>query len=66
MQLAIDNGKSRYIDCSDSFNHFIYEVERAEFGPISELCHIWANKNPRADYFLKKFKEKHRYKCIVE
>ena len=57
IQLAIDTGKNKFMECSDKFNHFIYEVKRAEFGPISELCSIWMNKDLRADFFKERFEE---------
>jgi hypothetical protein len=55
VQLAIDAGKNKFIECSDKFNHYIYEVERAQFGPISELCSIWMSKDLRANFFRQCF-----------
>ena len=48
MQLAVKSQKSKFIEHSDKFNHFIYELERAEFGPMMELCNIWMTTDSRA------------------
>ena len=60
MQLAINVDKSRFLDCSTKFNHYIYELQRAKFGPISELCSIWINKDSRSKFYLDKFKDKNK------
>ena len=57
MQLAIKSNKSKFIDCSTHFNHYIYELRRAKFGPITEMCTIWAAKDPRADLFISLLQE---------
>jgi hypothetical protein len=38
---------SRFSGCSYNFSHFIYEIQRSKFGPISEMCSIWNNLDPR-------------------
>lgn len=53
IQLAVNTNKSNFVDCSDKFNHFIYELERSEFGPISEMCNLWTNFDERASFFIK-------------
>ena len=56
IQLAIKN-ESAFISCSDRFSHFIYELIRAFLGPINELCSIWSQYSPKADFFVQKFTE---------
>ena len=34
MQLGIKTDKSRFIECSDKMNHFIYELQRGIIGPL--------------------------------
>ena len=57
MQIAINSSKSNFIDCSDKFNHYIYELQRSKFGPLAELCNIWMNYDLRADFYQKSAKE---------
>ena len=45
MQLAIKADKSKFIENSNKFCHYLYELERAEFGPINEMCSIWVGKD---------------------
>ena len=54
IQLGIDSKRSRFIDCSDDFNHFIYELQRTPFGFFPELCSIWTSSDPRAEFYEKK------------
>ena len=36
-------------------NHLIYELERTQFDPITELCNIWMASDPyRADFYNNK------------
>ena len=60
MQLAINVDKSRFLDCSSKFNHYLYELKRSEFGPISEMCNIWINKDPRSQFYIDKFHQKNK------
>ena len=57
MQLAIKTGKSQFLDCSSHFNHYIYELKRAQFGPLSELANIWVNLDYRGNYYVQKMEE---------
>ena len=41
IQLAIKNQTSDFIKCSNLFQHYIYELKRSTFGPLTELCSIW-------------------------
>ncbi len=43
IQLEVSSAKTHFIKCSYNFNHYIYELERSFFGPISELSSIWRN-----------------------
>lgn len=54
MQLAIKSEKSKFIESSNKFNHYFYEMKRAEFGPLMEMCSIWISQDLRGDYYLKK------------
>ena len=57
IQLGIDSKRSHFIEYSDDFNHFIYELQRTPFSFISELCNIWTSSDPRAQFFEKKQKD---------
>ena len=57
MQLGIKSDRSRFIECSDKMNHFIYELQRGSFGPLIELSNVWMELDPRADYYKKKLEE---------
>ena len=54
MQLGIKTDKSRFIECSDKMNHFIYELQRGIFGPLVELSNVWMAEDQRADFYQKK------------
>lgn len=36
---------------ANTFSHYIYELTRSKFGPISEMANIWFSKDPRAKEF---------------
>lgn len=55
MQLGINEATSKFIKLSDKANHFIYELERSTFGPISEMCSVYTAVDPRFNFFSKKF-----------
>lgn len=48
IQLQVDEAKSNFIINSSSFKHYLYELSRAEFGPISEMSSIWMNDDHRS------------------
>jgi hypothetical protein len=50
MQLAIKQEKSKFIESSNKFNHYLYELKRAKFGPIMEMCSIWMSQNLSAKF----------------
>ncbi len=54
MQLAIKQQKSRFIECSNKFNHYLYEMKRAKFGSVMEMCSIWMSQDSRADHYKDK------------
>lgn len=53
VQLAINSDHSNFIKCSNKYNHFIYEVKRSIFGPISEFCSIWKSLDGRCKIYEK-------------
>ena len=57
IQLAIKSDKSKFIECSYNFNHYLYEVKRAQFGPIMEMCNIWVNKDSKSKFYLEKIEK---------
>jgi hypothetical protein len=48
MQLAIKTQKTKFSECANKFNHYFYEMKRAKFGPIMEMCSIWCSQDARA------------------
>ena len=54
MQLAIKQEKTKFIENSNKFNHYIYELKRAKFGPIMEMCSIWMSLDLRAEFYAYK------------
>ena len=54
MQLGINSDKSTFIESSNKINHFIYELQRGSFGPLTELGTMWMALDPRAEYYEKK------------
>lgn len=60
IQLSIKN-ESSFLNYSDQYSHFIYELTRAPMGPISELMNVWNNYSPRSEYFKSKFNKFNRY-----
>lgn len=54
MQLAIKSEKSKFIENSNKFNHYFYEMKRAQFGPLMEMCDIWISQDSRAEFYLDK------------
>ncbi len=48
IQLAVKSAQSKFIACSNMFNHYIYELGRTLFGPLTELSSVWMSLDPRA------------------
>ena len=57
MQLVIKSDKSKFIECSYNFNHYLYELKRAQFGPIMEMCNVWISKDLKAKFYLDKIEK---------
>jgi hypothetical protein len=53
IQIAVNTSQSEFMRCSNKINHFIYELERAQFGPIMEMCSVWRNCDKKAEIFAK-------------
>ncbi len=53
IQLAVNTSQSEFMRCSNKINHFIYELERAQFGPVMEMCSVWRHCDPKSDTFEK-------------
>lgn len=51
VQLAIKSQSSHFIKCSNLFHHYIYELQRTNFGPLAELCSIWNTLDRRMDVY---------------
>lgn len=45
---VVNKTKSKFIQCSNKFSHYIYEIKRSIFGPLSELCNVWHNFEHRS------------------
>ena len=43
--------QTQFSKCSFNFSHFIYEMSRSQFGPISEMCSIWNNLQRRSKIY---------------
>ena len=54
VQLAVKTEKTPFSMNLSKFHHFIYELQRADFGPISEMCSIWMNYDIRSSFYLEK------------
>lgn len=54
IQLAVKkNSTNEFLQNSDKFSHYVYELTRTKFGPIAEMANIWFSKDPRAQEFEK-------------
>ncbi len=51
MQLAVKQQKSKFIEHSNKFNHYFYELKRAKFGAIMEMCSMWMSQDSRASFY---------------
>lgn len=66
MQLAIKQEKSKFVEYSNKFNHYLYELKRAKFGPIMEMCSIWMSQDLRAKFYLDKLERISKRKKFTE
>ena len=54
MQLCLNMKKNdKKIGFSNAFSHYIYELKRSKFGPVTEMCSIWTSKDPRSVFYVK-------------
>ena len=51
LKVKLKSAQSRFSSYSYNFSHFIYEIQRSYFGPISEICSIWSNLDPRSKIY---------------
>ena len=70
--MAVNTDTDNWTKCSNNFNHFIYELQRAKFGPLSEMCSIWMNSSCKPEFYENKIKQlklnnqKHKCKAKME
>jgi hypothetical protein len=57
IQLAVNSKTSNFIKCSNMLHHYIYELERSLFGPITELGSIWNSLDNRSKIYEQLVKE---------
>jgi hypothetical protein len=54
VQLAVKQKKSKFIQSSNTLNHYLYELQRAKFGPIMEMSSIWMAQDLKAKFLNEK------------
>ena len=42
----------------DKFNHFLYELKRANLGPVMEMSTIWSYNDSKSTTFTKQIEKK--------
>lgn len=47
IQLSVTSKIHKFAEYSNSFNHYLYELKRSVFGPLTELCNIWKSTDGR-------------------
>ena len=60
IQLSVNSKSSQFINHSNLFSHYLYELERSKFGPLTELCNIWISKDKRAEMYQDLIKSEER------
>lgn len=53
IQLAVANKNNTFIEYSNAFNHYFYEIKRSLFGPLTELSSIWKCLDTRFQLYPK-------------
>lgn len=48
LKVKAQKEQTEFSKCSFKFSHFLYEMSRSQFGPISEMCSIWTNLDRRS------------------
>jgi hypothetical protein len=51
VQLSVTSSNNKFIQYSNTYNHYLYELRRSFFGPLTELCSIWKSLDPRFVYY---------------
>ena len=51
IQLSVTNSSDKKQNLLDNYNHFLYELKRAELGAVTENVSIWSNYEQRFAYF---------------
>lgn len=51
VQLGVTNKKNQWIEYSNRFNHYLYELKRSQFGPLTELCNIWKSHDVKFNIY---------------
>ena len=51
IQLAVASSHNTFLEYSNNFNHYLYELKRSVFGPLTELCGIWKNLDTRFNIY---------------
>ena len=51
IQLAVTNKENTFLEYSNAFNHYLYELKRSVFGPLTELTGIWKNLDARFNIY---------------
>jgi hypothetical protein len=51
IQLAVKARASDFIKCSNLFHHYLYELKRSHFGPLTELCSIWSSLDRKSQIY---------------
>jgi hypothetical protein len=47
VQLSVTSKVHKFAEYSNAFNHYLYELKRSVFGPLTELCNIWKSTDGR-------------------
>ena len=42
---TIKSEVSNFIQCSNNFNHYLYELGRSPLGPLAEICNVWLSQD---------------------
>lgn len=66
IQLGIKSHASEFIKASNAFHHYIYELERSRFGPLSELSSIWMSFDARSNIYDRLITEEKMSPVIVQ
>lgn len=51
IQLSVTKKSHKFAEQSNMFNHYLYELKRSVFGPLTELCNIWKSNDGRFNVY---------------